>query len=232
MSPDHLSLYSLTIEHGTPLQKRWAHGLIPTVDDDLAADMYEFAMQRLEQAGFTQYEISNWARTGKDGKLLSSQHNLQYWRCWPYLGFGAGAHGFAYAQDAGGLRIDGVRTTGVRTMNVGGIRPFIERCSQDGKSPAESPIFPAGPAARRTIAIDRQTEMRETMMVGLRLTQEGVAAAAFLERFGEPLRDVFGKEIQRLEKLGLLEWIEADGLRLRLTHRGRLLGNQVFMQFV
>jgi oxygen-independent coproporphyrinogen-3 oxidase len=184
--------------------------------------MYEYAMERLEGAGFTQYEISNWARAGKDGKLLSSQHNLQYWRCWPYLGFGAGAHGFAYTQAAEGMR----------TMNVGGIRPFIERCSQAGSSPAAGSLFPAGPAARRTIAIDRQTEMRETMMVGLRLTEEGVAEAAFFERFGQPLTDVFGAEIERLEKAGLLEWVETGGRRLRLTRRGRLLGNQVFIQFV
>lgn len=222
METEHLSLYALTIEHGTPLQKRWARGLVPTIDDDLAADMYEYAMDRLERAGFTQYEISNWARKDENGKLLSSQHNLQYWRCWPYLGFGAGAHGFATALNG----------AGVRTMNVGGIRPFIERCGPNEKSAAAAPVFPAGPAARRTIAIDRPMEMRETMMVGLRLTQEGVAEGAFRERFGRSLDEVFGKEIERLVKLGLLEWIDEDGLRLRLTRRGRLLGNQVFMQFV
>jgi oxygen-independent coproporphyrinogen-3 oxidase len=222
MEPEHLSLYALTIEHGTPLQKRWARGLVPVVDDDLAADMYEYAMERLEQARFTQYEISNWARSRKDGMLLSSQHNLQYWRCWPYLGFGAGAHGFAYDQNA----------AGVRTMNVGGIRPFIERCTLNGKKTPNSLAFPVGPAARRTIAVDRRTEMQETMMVGLRLTQEGVTEQGFQKRFGQSLHKVFGVEIDRLVELGLLEWVDAEAPRLRLTRRGRLLGNQVFMQFV
>jgi oxygen-independent coproporphyrinogen-3 oxidase len=99
--------------------------------------------------------------------------------------------------------------------------------------------FPSGPAVRRTIAIDRFTEMQETMMVGLRLTQEGVSAREFANRFGEPLVEVFGKEIQRLLHLGLLEYAgpehtgsEAHGDRLRLTPRGRMVGNQVFMQFV
>jgi oxygen-independent coproporphyrinogen-3 oxidase len=217
MAPDHLSLYALTIEHGTPLHKRWSRGLVPLVMDDLAADMYEYAMDRLDRAGFTQYEISNWARS-RDGEMLSSQHNLQYWRCWPYLGFGPGAHGFAYDHHA----------AGVRTMNVGGIRPYIARCLEKKEAPV--PAFPAGPATRRTIAIDQRTEMQETMMVGLRLTHEGVGETAFQKRFGQSLQVVFGEEINHLCRLGLLEWTGGD--RLRLTQRGRLLGNQVFMQFV
>lgn len=213
MEPDHLSLYALTIEHGTPLQKRWAHGLITPVDDDLAADMYEYAMDCLSEAGFEQYEISNWARRGVDGVLKSSRHNLQYWYNQPYLGFGAGAHGYA---------------AGIRTANVGGIKPFIERCHQlvEGKQ------FPSGPATRRSIAIDQRMEMQETMMVGLRLTQEGVSEGRFNERFGLALPEVFGQEINTLTRSGLLEWVGDGDRRLRLTRRGRLLGNQVFMQFV
>jgi oxygen-independent coproporphyrinogen III oxidase len=221
MNPNHLSLYGLTIEHGTPLQKRSAHGLIPTVDDDLAADMYEFAMDHLPEAGFEQYEISNWAQRTAEGNLFSSKHNLQYWLDQPYLGFGAGAHGYA---------------AGVRTANVGGIRPYIERCNQSGKPgvmPGDKPrAFPIGPATRRNITIDRHMEMQEMMMVGLRLTQEGVPENLFQERFGQPLEAVFGREINRLLGLGLLERVGNSQPRLRLTRHGRLLGNQVFMQFV
>jgi oxygen-independent coproporphyrinogen III oxidase len=217
MDPDHLSLYALTIEHGTPLQKRWARGQIPLVDDDLAADMYEYAMQRLPDIGYAQHEISNWARPDGNGGLKSCLHNLQYWYNLPYLGVGPGAHGFvpgwAMASD-----------TGCRTMNVGGIKPFIERCN--GDITAE---FPAGPATRRRIPVDRRTEMQETMMVGLRLVLEGVSAEAFEARFGEPLTDVFGKEIEGLLRQGLLEWTDDH---LRLTPRGRMLGNRVFSEFV
>lgn len=220
LGTEHISLYALTIEHGTPLMKRWTRGLIPQVDEDLAADMYELAMDFLPEGGFVQYEISNWARARAGGGLLACRHNLQYWRNLPYLGFGAGAHGFAWRPGSppGG---------GTRTINVGGIRPFIERCTH----PAAAGDFPAGPAARRTIAVDRFTEMQETMMVGLRLTQEGVSSRVFARRFGEPLTSVFGTEIDRLIHLGLLEWTP-DGDALRLTRRGRMLGNQVFMQFV
>jgi oxygen-independent coproporphyrinogen-3 oxidase len=92
------------------------------------------------------------------------------------------------------------------------------------------PGFPAGQATRRTIAVDRHMEMQETMMVGLRLTQEGVAEAAFQERFGQSPCEVFSPEIDRLVGIGLLEWTEDR--HLRLTRHGRLLGNQVFMEFV
>lgn len=218
MSPEHLSLYALTIEHGTPLQRRWTRGMIPLVDDDLAADMYELAMDTLAQSGYEQYEISNWARRDEQGQLRSCRHNLQYWLNRPYLGLGAGAHGFAKAPGA---------DTGCRTMNVGGIRPYIERCS------TEAPLtFPVGPAARRTIPVDRRTEMQETMMVGLRLTQQGVSAHDFQQRFDQSLEDAFGKEIEYLTRAGLLEWVDVEKPRLRLTRRGRMLGNQVFLRFV
>jgi oxygen-independent coproporphyrinogen-3 oxidase len=212
MGVEHLSLYSLTLEHGTPFL-RWAEkGMIPFPDDDLAADMYDWACERLSGAGFQQYEISNWARRMSDGSSSSCRHNLQYWHNAPYFGFGAGAHG--YIQ-------------GYRTANVLGIKAFIQRCLE-----SENCQFPVGPAAAQALPIDRWTEMQETMMVGLRLTDEGVSARSFLERFGETLNDMFGKEILALLKVKLIEWAEPDGDRLRLTQHGKLLGNYVFRQFV
>jgi oxygen-independent coproporphyrinogen-3 oxidase len=72
--------------------------------------------------------------------------------------------------------------------------------------------------------------MSEFMMTGLRLTQEGVSEAAFQARFGRSLLEVFGAEIEELLKLKLIE--HAAGERIRMTRRGRLLGNQVFLRFV
>ena len=75
LHPEHLSLYALTVEHGTPFG-RWAkRGLLSVPDPDAAADMYEWAGEALEAAGFEQYEISNWAKPGRQ-----CRHNLQYWR--------------------------------------------------------------------------------------------------------------------------------------------------------
>ncbi len=209
LKPEHLSLYALTVEQGTPFYRWTQRGLIPQPDDDLAADQYEWAGDRLEMEGFSQYEISNWARKDGNGNLLACRHNLQYWRTQPYLGFGAGAHGFA---------------SGVRTVNVPGIKAYILRCQNEKNGP-----FPSGPATVEQTPIDASTEMMETMMVGLRLVEEGIAYAGFKERFHTSLEEAFGKQIQKLSGQGLLE--SAEG-RVRLTKRGRLLGNRVFMEFV
>lgn len=71
--------------------------------------------------------------------------------------------------------------------------------------------------------------MSEFMMTGLRLALEGISSIEFESRFGARLNEVYGKDVEELIRLGLLEW-QAE--RLRLTRRGRLLGNQVFMHFV
>jgi oxygen-independent coproporphyrinogen-3 oxidase len=94
--------------------------------------------------------------------------------------------------------------------------------------------FPLSPA---TVNHHKQTpkdDMSEFMMTGLRLTQEGVSADEFQTRFGVSMRDVFGKEIDELLKLGLIQTSEVFETSevLRLTKHGRLLGNQVFMRFV
>jgi oxygen-independent coproporphyrinogen-3 oxidase len=79
--------------------------------------------------------------------------------------------------------------------------------------------------------------MSEFMMTGLRLTQEGISEAEFQARFGIPIHDVYGKEMEELLKLGLIEWHSVGAASpgrppLRITKRGRLLGNQVFMRFI
>ena len=210
LDPDHLSLYALTIEHGTPFQGWLRHGLVPLPDDDLAADMYDYASERLARAGFQQYEISNWAKVN-NGTLAACRHNLQYWRNQPYLGFGAGAHGYH---------------SGFRLINAAAIPAFIERCQTMPVEP-----FPVSPATIQAIPIDRWTEIQETMMVGLRLTDEGVSAEAFQPRFGLSLTSIFGRDIDDLTQKGLLEWCRG-GKTLRLSPRGRLLGNAVFRRFV
>ncbi|RME06628.1 MAG: radical SAM family heme chaperone HemW [Anaerolineae bacterium] len=205
LQPEHISLYALTLEHGTPLSHWVDRGLVPLPDADRAAEMYELACERLDKAGFEQYEISNWARPGH-----ACRHNLQYWRNLPYLGLGAGAHGFA---------------AGYRTVAVRASTAYIERLQNAG-APS---VFPRTPATAEAIPVDRATEMSETLIMGLRLTQEGVSLQRFEQRFGQRLEEHYSAPIRRLRRAGLLEW-HAEALRL--TPRGRLLGNRVFMEFV
>ena len=212
LRPEHISAYALTLEHGTPFGRWSARGLLPLPDPDLAADMYEWLAETLEADGYIQYEISNWAKPG-----LECRHNLQYWRGRPYLAFGAGAHGYA---------------NGYRYSNVLRIKTYVERLS-DSTARLSNPPFPLSPAAVNQHKQSLQEDMAEFMMTGLRLTHEGVSEDEFQARFGHPLRDVYGKEIDELLRLGLVEnVVETGNPSLRITRNGRLLGNQVFMRFV
>lgn len=98
LEPEHLSCYGLKVEEDTPLfQRREAYNL---PGDDAQADMYLYTVEFLERMGYAQYEISNFARPGKE-----SRHNLKYWHLDEYAGFGPGAHSdfggvrYAYARD-------------------------------------------------------------------------------------------------------------------------------------
>jgi oxygen-independent coproporphyrinogen-3 oxidase len=224
LRPEHFSLYALTLEHGTPMQNWVMRGLLPELDSDLAADMYETASERLEEAGYIQYEISNWALKKSPDGIYACQHNLQYWWNQPYFGLGAGAHGYTIFKDKGEGRIDQDGPRGVRTANVLAPAAYIQRCLNGAPQP-----FPCTPATVETTFIRREDEIGETLMMGLRLVQEGISRLAFSERFGEELDRRFEKEINKLTAQGLLEW---GGERLRLTKKGRLLGNQVFIHFI
>ncbi|PCN47215.1 coproporphyrinogen III oxidase [Curtobacterium sp. 'Ferrero'] len=93
-APDHVSAYSLIVEEGTAMGRMVARGDLPAPDDDLAADMYELADDVLGAAGYSWYEVSNWARTGPDGGTAehASRHNLSYWKGHDWWGVGPGAH--------------------------------------------------------------------------------------------------------------------------------------------
>jgi oxygen-independent coproporphyrinogen-3 oxidase len=98
LKPEHISIYMMEIDEGSRLGlevlnsgTRYSAGALPS--DDAMAGFYEHACERLAAAGYTHYEISNWARPG-----YQSRHNLKYWRREPYFGFGAGAHSFNGVQ--------------------------------------------------------------------------------------------------------------------------------------
>ena len=98
LEPQHLSCYGLKVEPGTPLFARRDTARLP--DDDAQADFYLYTVDYLAQQGYRQYEVSNFARPGRE-----SRHNLKYWMLGEYLGFGPGAHSdfggerFAWSRD-------------------------------------------------------------------------------------------------------------------------------------
>ncbi len=208
---EHISLYCLTIEPGTPMQ-RWLHnGTIHAPDPDTAADQYEAAGRAMAAAGFEHYEISNWARPGRERR-----HNLVYWRNEPYLGLGAGAHG-----SAGGYRYQVVRQP----------RAYVRRMIADSRPPTADPPrpFPLSAAVAAYHRVGRDEAMSDTAITQLRLLDEGLDLGAFAGRFGQSFEAVYGEAVGQLQAWELLQ--RRDD-RLLLTEKGRFLSNQVFYRFV
>jgi oxygen-independent coproporphyrinogen-3 oxidase len=117
LAPAHASLYMLELYPNAPLREHMARQQWSLAPDDDAADMYVWAMERLEAAGFTQYEISNVARSGR-----RARHNLKYWQDGEWLGFGCGAHSTRGAA---------------RWKNVASTTDYIERISRGDNPVAE-----------------------------------------------------------------------------------------------
>ena len=214
LEPEHLSLYSLTIEPGTRLEHQVEQGLYPVPDDDLTADMFEYASKVLQENGFSHYEVSNWGRVTSNGGVLLSRHNRHYWLNEPYLGIGAGAHGFI---------------GGYRTVNEMLPFQYIQKLRKDSKNE-----FPYTPATIEAIPIDEYREMQETLLMGLRLLVEGVPETRFRRRFGKSYWDVFSDELARLLNKGLIETVidQQGGKVLRMTKQSVFISNQVFQEFV
>lgn len=131
--PDHISLYALMVESGTPLQSLVERGSWEVPDQDIVADMYEAALPLLAAAGFEHYEVSNWARPGHQ-----SRHNLTYWRNEAYLGCGAGAHSYV---------------NGVRSWNERSIEGYVKRVRASGVATEGSEHLTGDAVAGETAAL-------------------------------------------------------------------------------
>jgi oxygen-independent coproporphyrinogen-3 oxidase len=211
LEPDHLSLYALTVEEGTKLAYEVDTGRAPEPDPDVQAEMYEWAMERLDPAGYQQYEISNWSVPGQE-----CRHNLVYWRNGDWLGLGAGAHSHWREH---------------RFANVYSPKQYVERMANADGVDVTLPIAGLLDALPQISLAERQsgeTAMADSAILGLRLNA-GLDVPAFEFRFGTSLEAAYGPAITELGSLGLLE---RDNENLRLTPRGRLLANEVFVRLL
>lgn len=165
LKPEHISLYGLTIEEGTPF-----HGIygkakegLPTEEDE--ARMYLMARDMLTAAGYRHYEVSNFALPGYE-----SRHNSRYWKGADYIGLGPSAH--SYISGPG---------WGRRWWNIIGPYEYMERVER-GESPKEGEE-----------ELGRTDAMMEAVMLGLRMVDEGLKGGPFRERFGvSPVEGVAG----------------------------------------
>lgn len=203
LGPEHISMYNLTIEPGTPFGELQRQGRLRLPDEDTQLAMYEHGIQRLTEAGYEHYEISNFARPG-----YRCRHNEIYWRNEDYLGLGAAAHSYVQPR---------------RYWNTPDVVAYIVGSVEDVAEEARYPATVSGEEA-----LELPARMGETIMMNLRL-REGVNLAAFETRFGVRLESRYAEVIERLMATDLVELTDSH---LRLRPRGLYLSNSVFQEFI
>lgn len=172
LQPTHVSTYSLILEPNTSFYRLYEKGQLPIVDEEEELKMYHWGIEFLKEKGYHHYEISNFALP-----TFECRHNILYWECKNYLGFGAGAH--SYMAD-------------VRYSNIENIKDYIKS------------ILERKSAVKEKIKLTKQDRMAEFMFLGMRMTK-GVCDKDFKKRFGISLFEFYKKVIQKYLKEGLIE---------------------------
>ena len=198
LNPNHISVYSLIVEEGTPLEKMIQEGKYKLPDEELERKMYWYVKKYLEQNGYNHYEISNFAKTGKESK-----HNQNCWEQKEYIGVGAAAHTY----------LDNVRYSNIENVekyisNIKDKKYLINRIIQEKQNLEE--------------------QQKEYMLLGLRKIN-GISIKKFKNKFGENPIYIFRKELEKLEKMKL---IQIDGDEIKLTNKGIDLANIAWQEFV
>lgn len=201
---EHMSVYGLIVEEGTPLERLVNSGQMVLPDEDIAADMYELVQRLLAEAGFERYEISNYAKNGQ-----YSRHNTVYWQYHPYIAFGAAACGMEKA----------LRRTAASTV------PEYIAAAQALTSGnwRTSELYTSE-------SLTLQQQLEEFMFMGLRRAA-GADLAEARTRFGVDVWQRYQKELAPYIAQGLVGY-EVAAERLYLTPAGMELGNQIFAIFV
>ena len=214
LTPEHISLYALTIEEGTPMHRWAAEGKIPEPDSDLAADMYQHAREVLAEAGYHHYEISNWSLPDR-----ACEHNLVYWENGPYLGVGPGAHSRLGEYRFWTVLSPRDYNTKAATWADSGVQPLADLVET---------ALQGIPTLGGWEHLSLETTCSETMFLGLRLL-DGLNLSEASAIAGTDLAKKFETPIQECLNLGLLE---QDGDCLKLTMQTYLVANQVFTRFL
>jgi oxygen-independent coproporphyrinogen-3 oxidase len=215
LQPDHVSVYLLSLEAGTVMERLVREGRVKAIIDDDQVRMMELAAERLEKAGFLQYEVSNFSRA----VAFQSRHNLAYWYLSDYLGLGAGACGSRRCRI-------GESHWAERYLNHADFRSYLD----------EIIGFRPGPTGAEMVGeedfsfpwesleiIDRDASFREALMLGLRL-RRGVCLAELAKEYGsERVSGVIGKSKPLLRE-GLLAM---ENGYLRVTEKGLPLSDEI-----
>jgi oxygen-independent coproporphyrinogen-3 oxidase len=230
LAPDHMSLYALTVEEGTKLAYDIDHGRVPEPDGDMQAEMYEWSCERMATAGYVQYEISNWCRPGQE-----CRHNLVYWRNREWLGLGPGAHSHWGSQPSAVSRQPSAFSCQpeFRFADVYSPRRYIALVKETVAAGVDAGAEPQEVLRqmRQVTYVEEQgadAAMSDAAILGLRLN-EGLDVREFEQTYGIGLETAYGSALAEMTDAGLLE--RSNGA-VRLTARGRLLANEVFVRLL
>jgi oxygen-independent coproporphyrinogen-3 oxidase len=225
LKPEHLSVYSLMIEKGTPFYNEYKFDAVkqeagmPTEvlpSEDEVYRMYKETQLRLQQAGYRQYEISNFSHPGKE-----CLHNVGYWTRENYLGLGLGAASM----------VDNVRYSNGRSLYdyMEGTQKIQERSFQEFEAEQEPEGLWIGTSLHESaIPVSRKAQMEEFMFLGLRMNS-GVSRRDFEQNFGIPIEAIYREPIEKLKQEELLTVREG---RIMLTDKGMDLSNYAVSNFL
>ena len=246
---EHMSIYGLIVEEGTPLERLVDEGKMLLPDEDLTADMYELVQDKLAQAGFERYEISNYAKNGQ-----YSRHNTVYWQYHPYIAFGAAGCGFDVNDKAATDRRNTYYADASQASSSHTCWPQTSSTEENVASVCENTTIAYRRTAISTVpeyitaarvmtpaswrsselysieAITLAQQLEEFMFMGLRRSV-GADLKEARERFGVDVWERYSKQLQRFVEQGYLHY-DVVKQRLWLTPEGMEVGNQIFAVFV
>jgi oxygen-independent coproporphyrinogen-3 oxidase len=210
LEPEHISMYGLKIEEGTPFANNSNSLMLP--DEDTEADMYLSGVAYLETKGYRHYEISNFAQPG-----FECRHNLKYWNCDEYLGLGCAAHSyfannrFSFKRNMG-LYIDAMEAD----IEKGGIM------TEDGAALSYEQ-FKSAELVEELYSLTPEERVGEYIMLRLRLA-DGISSAKFSARFGLNFDALYGRRLKIYIDNGFMTY---DGDMYALTAKGMYVSNYI-----
>ena len=216
-NPTHISTYSLIVEEGTILENKISKGELELPSEELERQMYWYVKNTLELNGYIHYEISNFAKKGKESK-----HNMNCWKQKQYLGIGVAAHSY----------LNQIRYSNTEKLEeyIANMKRLQDAEKDDGNESEKNRNIEKRNADIYEIyerQIIEDTE-KEYMLLGLRKIA-GVSIQEFKNKFVQNPLFLFRNEIEKLTREGL---IMVDGDFIRLTNKGIDFANLVWEEFV
>lgn len=208
LAPEHISLYSLILEEGTPFYEKYSAAKEQLPGEEADRKMYRDACRMLARYGYEQYEISNFAKPG-----CACRHNEGYWTGVPYLGLGLGASGYV---------------DGARYRNETDIEAYLKAIEETDDQALSDKAAGISPAVTEQYKLTEKEMIEEFMFLGLRRIA-GVSEDDFKDRFTYDIHDIYGDILRRLRDDRL---IKKTGGRWALTRKGIDVSNVVLAEFL